>query len=356
MTVAIVHDYLTQRGGAERVVLSMVKAFPGAVLHTSLYEPDSTFPAFRQLDVRTVSLNRVGLFRRHHRAAFPLLAHAFSGLRLEAPSVLCSSSGWAHGVQTEGRKTVYCYTPARWIYQTDRYAGDRNGMKAVAVAGRPLLRRWDKRAAATADQYVAISTAVRERIRHHYGRDAEVLPPPHTIDPSGSQEEVSGVMPGYFLCVSRLLPYKNVHVVVEAFATCCNERLVVVGTGPEEARLRAAAGANVLILGMVSDDELRWLYANCQGVIAASYEDYGLTPLEGAAFGRPSAVLRWGGFLDTVIDEETGVFFDLPQPTLVSAAIRRLAKGRFDSLTLQRHASQTDETHFVERIQQIVQG
>src|SRR5205823_12380194 len=107
---------------------------------------------------------------------------------------------------------------------------------------------------------------------------------------------------GFFLCVSRLLPYKNVGAVVETFAELPSERLVVVGTGPEERRVRTAAAGNVRFLGSVSDEELRWLYGECRGLVAASYEDYGLTPLEAASFGKPSTVLRAGGFLDTVVD------------------------------------------------------
>ncbi|GAC1365171.1 MAG: glycosyltransferase family 4 protein [Actinomycetota bacterium] len=356
MTISLVHDYLTQRGGAERVVLSMIKAFPGAPLHTSLYEPRLTFPGFEAADIRPLPLNRVALFRRHHRAAFPLLAQAFSKLTVSGPTVLCSSSGWAHGVHAEGRKIVYCYTPARWIYQTDSYAGNRKAIKAGALVVRPALRRWDERAAASADVYIAISTAVRQRIQAHYGRDAELLAPPLTIDPGGPQDEIAGLAPGFILCVSRLLQYKNVDAVVEAFAGGHQHRLVVVGSGPEEPRLRAAAASNVKFLSAVSDDQLRWLYDNCRGVIAASYEDYGLTPLEGAAFGKPSAVLRWGGFLDTVVEDHTGIFFEQALPSMIRAAIDRLATETFDPQTLRLHAARSDEDHFVRRLREIVLG
>ena len=120
-SIALVHDYLTQRGGAERVALSLTRAFPGAPLHTSLYEPAATFPAFAAVDVRPLPLNRLGPLRRNHRLALPLLAPAFSRLRVDADVVICSSSGWAHGARVTGRKIVYCHTPARWLYQPGRY-------------------------------------------------------------------------------------------------------------------------------------------------------------------------------------------------------------------------------------------
>src|SRR5215212_2416467 len=124
--VALVHDYLTQLGGAERVVLEMARAFPEAPLYTSVYAPDRTYPGFRDVDVRTSLLDRVPLFRAHHRAAFPLLAPAFSTMRVDADVVLCSSSGWAHGVRTRAPKIVYCHAVARWLSQRDRYLGDHD--------------------------------------------------------------------------------------------------------------------------------------------------------------------------------------------------------------------------------------
>jgi glycosyltransferase involved in cell wall biosynthesis/ubiquinone/menaquinone biosynthesis C-methylase UbiE len=354
--VAIVHDYLTQRGGAERVVLSMLRAFPRAPLYTSLYRPETTFPEFAAADVRTLPLNRVPPLRRYHRLALPLLAPAFSRLEVRADVVLCSSSGWAHGARVPGRKVVYCYTPARWLYQRERYLGDQSPRGAVAAlaALRPHLTRWDRRAAASADRYLTLSTAVSERIRALYGRDAEILPPPLTIDPDALAKPVEGLAPGFFLCVSRLLPYKDVAEVCEAFSMLPDERLAVAGDGPDASRLRARAPANVRLLGSVTDAQLRWLYANCAGLLSASYEDYGLTPLEAAAFGKPAAVLRWGGFLDTVREGSTGVFFDVPEPEEIRRAPAVLRSREWDAQAIRAHAESYSESRFVERLRQVV--
>ncbi len=355
MQVALVHDYLTQRGGAERVVLTMQKAFPNAPLYTSLYDPEGTLPAFRGTDVRTLAVNRVGALRRNHRLALPLLAPLFSRLRVRADVTICSSSGWSHGVRAEGRKLVYCYAPARWLYQPDRYLGDRRGgAKTVLSALTPLLRGWDRRAAHTADRYVTSSTMMRESIRTVYGIDAELLPPPHTIDPAGPRRQVDGVEPGFLLCVSRLLPYKNVDAIVEAVNGMKDQRLVVVGSGPELGQLTALAGPNVRVLGSVTDEQLRWLYAESLGLVAASYEDYGLTPLEAASFGKPVAVLRWGGFLDTVIEGDTGVFFDRPKPSDIRDAIVRLPRERWDPSRILAHAGRYSEAGFSASLQELV--
>jgi glycosyltransferase involved in cell wall biosynthesis len=356
-TVAIVHDYLTQRGGAERVVLAMLKAFPDAGLYTSLFDAEGTFSAFAQRDVHTTPLDRVATLRRHHRLALPLLAPAFDRLAVKADVVVCSSSGWAHGARVDGRKIVYCHTPARWLYQRDRYLRESGAATRLALAAlRPYLLRWDRRAAASADRYIANSSVVRDRIREEYGRDAEVLPPPHGVDPAAPQEPVDGIEPGFLLCVSRLLPYKNVDAVVGALAQLPDERLVVVGTGPDSARLRTLAGGNVAFLSRVSDEQLRWLYAGCEGLVSAAHEDFGLTPLEAGAFGKPVAVLRWGGFLDTVAEGRTGLFFDHPEATPIAGAVRELLETTWDERALREHAERFGEASFIARLGEIVQA
>jgi glycosyltransferase involved in cell wall biosynthesis len=353
--VALVHDYLTQRGGAERVVLSMAAAFPEAPLHTSLYDPAGTFPAFSEVDVRPLPLNRAPFLRTHHRAALPFLAPAFSRLQVDAEVVVCSSSGWAHGARVRGRKVVYCYTPARWLYQRDRYLAGSSRWSAMALgAMAPSLERWDRRAAASAHRYLVVSRAVRRRVLDLYGIDAEVLHPPVDLDPTATTEPVAGVEPGSYLCVSRLMPYKNVEAVVAAFAQLPHHRLVVVGSGPRHAAIAAAAPPNVSLTGRVSDAGLRWLYHSSAGLVAASYEDFGLTPVEAAAFGKPTAALRWGGFLDTTVDGVTGVFFDEPRPELIAEAVEGLAATAWDTGQLRRHAAPFSPAGFISRLRQVV--
>lgn len=355
MKVVLAHDYLTQRGGAERVVLSMAKAFPRSPLYTSLFDPDGTFPEFQALEVRPAAVNRLPVLRRHHRLAFPLLAPTMSSLRVEADVLVCSSSGWAHGIRTNGRKLVYCHAPARWLYQTDRYVRTL-GLPAKAAAralGFPL-KHWDRQAAATASRYIVASTHVAHMVEKVYGRRAHVLPPPPALPPDGPTRALPDIEPGFILCVSRLLPYKNLDAVVEALALHSRDRLVLVGSGPDEARLREAAGPNVRFLGSISDEVLRWLYSTCVAVVAASYEDFGLTPLEAASFGKPAVVLRFGGFLDTVRENETGVFFDVPTPDAIAAALAKVSTTNWDANTIRTHAAAFSEQRFVERLRALV--
>ncbi len=354
-SIVLVHDYLSQRGGAERVVLSMTRAFPGVPLFTSIFEPQLTFPAFSKVDVRTLCLNRVKPFRRHHQLAFPALAPAFSRLHLDAEVVICSSSGWAHGARTSGRKIVYCHNPARWLYQRADYLGEHPPVIAKLALGvaTPGLVRWDRRAAISSHRYLANSSVVRRRIQIAYGVDAEVLPPPPSLDPAQLRESVPGLDSGFFLCISRLRPYKNVEAVIGAFAKLPEDQLVIVGKGPTERALRNTAPSNVRFVGTVPDTRLRWLYANCRAVVAASHEDYGLTPVEAAVFGKAAVVLRWGGFLDTVVEGETGVFFDQSTPDLITRAIREIKAAPTNPAKIVEHARRFEEWRFVDRIRAI---
>ncbi|QNF93448.1 glycosyltransferase [Janibacter sp. YB324] len=353
--VAIAHDYLTQRGGAERVVLALLRAFPDATVHTTLYDPDGTFPEFRDVDIRVSPLNRVGLLRRHHRAALPVLAFASHWLRIDADLVVASSSGWAHGFPTTGRKLVYCHAPARWLYQSERYLGGdpRRSPRGLALMVlRGPLRRWDRLATATADAYLANSHVVRERILEAYDIEAEVLPPPFAVHATGELESVDEAVElgaGYHLVVSRLLPYKNVDQVVKAFRGL-PERLLVVGAGPLLEQLREAAPDNVRIATNLDDAQMRWAYAHARALVAASHEDFGLTPLEAGAFGRPTLALRAGGYLDTIAEGVNGAFFDEPTAAAIRAAVVADRDVVWDEAAIRAHVEAFSPDRFVERV------
>jgi glycosyltransferase involved in cell wall biosynthesis len=355
--VAIAHDYLTQRGGAERVVLSLASAFPGAPVHTSLYDPAGTFAEFADLDIRVSLLDHVPLLRHHHRLAFPVLAPTFSATSVDADIVVCSSTGWAHGIRTDGAKVVYCHAPARWLYQREAYTRESSSFTraVLAVLSRPL-RRWDRRAAASADLYIANSTRSQGLIRDAYGIDAEIVHPPHGVDPSGEQQPVPALEPGFFLCVSRLLPYKNVELALAAFESMRDDRLVIVGRGPDDHRLRAMAPPNTVFLSDVPDTQLRWLYANAQALLALGIEDFGLTPVEAATFGTPSVVVPFGGYLETVVDGVNGVFLDGQDADALSKAIDRLRTLGLDATTIRSSAAPFAEDVFIDHIRALTAG
>lgn len=358
--VAIAHDYLTQRGGAERVVVSMLRAFPEATVHTLIYNPDTTFPEFRDATVVTSPINRVGAFRRDHRAALSVMPWAVSQMHIDADVVIASSSGWAHGMSTSGRKLVYCHAPARWLYQRDRYLGgsparSAQGLALFAMQG--WLTRWDRRAAGTADTYVVNSRDVQRRVAETYGIGAHVLPPPIGVDPSGERRPVPQVADRqplrYHLLVSRLLPYKNVDRAVEAFRGL-PDRLVIVGSGPLEEGLRTSLPDNVVLLTRMGDPEMRWLYDNATALVAPSYEDFGLTPIEAAAFGKPTLALKAGGYLDTVEEGVNGLFFTEPTAEAIRAAVVACGDHPIDPAAIRQHGEKFSEHRFHERLRDAV--
>jgi glycosyltransferase involved in cell wall biosynthesis len=337
--VVIVHDYLTQRGGAERVVLAMLGVFPDARLVTSIYDPDGTYPEFGRYRVETL-LPRLPFVRRDPRLALPILAPVFGRHRVrDADVVVCSSSGWAHGVGSSAPKVVYCHTPARWLYRERDYAAGHGAAGRIATRAAQLaLRGWDRRAALGAHAYVANSYVVADRIRAVYGRESVVLHPPLALAPDGPQDAVGTLLPGFLLTVARRRGYKNTAAVVSA-AKRAGVPLVVVGD-------EGVSEPGVTYVGRIDDAELRWLYANCRGLVASAYEDFGLTPVEAMAFGAPVLALRAGGYLETVVEGETGYFFDEPSPAAIGEAIAQLDGTSLDSDTIRRHADEFSADRF----------
>lgn len=336
--LALVHDYLTQRGGAERVVATWCRAFPDAPLYTSLYAPALTFEEFGHHRVLTSPLNALAPLRRHHRYALPVLAPVMSRWRVEADVVLASSSGWAHGVRASGPMVVYCHAPARWLYQRERYlragALGRHAEFAVRALEAPL-RAWDARAAHRAHAYLANSRFTRDLVRTIYGIDAPVVPPPVEIPAAPPESAV----PTDVLVVARLLAYKNLDLVLAVARHAPDLSFSVVGDGPLRAALERAKGPNVTFVGAVSEDELWRRYAGARVLLSLSHEDFGIATLEAAGVGVPAVARASGGYLDTVT-EETGVL--VPEDAItadrVVSELRAALARPWDADALRRHA------------------
>ena len=348
LNVVVAHDYLTGRGGAERVALALARGLGASRIVTSLYEPDSNFEGIADFPVQSSWLNKYPSLRADHRRAFPFLPSAFARLSVQdADVVVCSSSGWAHGIRTTVPKIVYCHTPARWLHQpADYFLGQAQRAKSAAVLMAPF-HRWDQRAARSATRYVANSTMVAERIRRIYGIEARVVHPPSGLTP-GPAHAIPGLEPGFLLSVGRDRGYKNLSVITAAMANLPHERLVTVGTSRS-----ARSSRNILNLGTVSDPELRWLYSSARAVVSAAYEDFGLCPVEGFSYGTPAVLLRAGGFLDSMVEGLTGVFFDSADPLAVAAAVRRLP-ARPDVAGIRAHAENFSTESFERRMRDVL--
>ena len=344
-SVAIVHDYLNQPGGAERVTLELAGMWPDAPLYTSLYRPDSTHLGFGERDVRTSFLQRLPV-DAGFRTMLPLYPAAFRTLGvLEHELVISSSSGWAHGVRTAPSSThiVYCHAPARWLYSTARYL-PRAGARVLASPLLSALRRWDRRAARRADRYVANSQYVRRRIRSVYGLDADVVYPPVDVNRFTPRDRGERL-----LIVSRLLAYKRLDLAVVA-ASRAGIGLDVVGTGPDLSRLRALAGPTVAFHGQVDDAGVVALMEGCRALCLPGVEDFGIVTLEANAAGKPVIAFAEGGALETVADDVTGALFAEPTVEGLLAALRRCERLQTSPTTLAAHARRFAPEHFRARM------
>lgn len=340
-SISIVHDYLNQRGGAERVVLEMARLWPSADIHTSLYRADSTHAGFADRYIHTSWLNRMPVDRRF-RALLPLYPLAMRDLgTLDSDIVVSSSSGWAHAVRTrpDSVHVCYCHTPARWLWDGDAYspAQRRRTVLAPLLAG---LRRWDLAVARRPTAYVANSERTRRAIERVYGRVATVIPPPVGIERFTPRRRGDRL-----LVISRLLPYKRVDLVVAA-AKRLGVGLDVVGDGPMLNELRDSAGSSIQFHGRVDDDVLSEMLEACRALVLAGVEDFGIVPVEANAAGKPVVAFAAGGVLETQVEGVTASYFDEQTPEALVSALRRVEELPDDPLALRANARRFDRGSF----------
>ncbi len=356
MRVAIVHDWLYTIGGAERVLQGMLRCFPGAdlfCLFDFLPEPDRARIGYTTS--RTSFLQRIPFLRRHHRIFLPLMPLAVEQLDLRGYDVVISSSyAVAKGVLTgpDQLHVSYVHSPMRyaWDLQEDYLEESRMTRGIFGWLSRLLLhgiRVWDVRTAHGVDFYVANSRYVARRIRKLYGAEATVIHPPVRVP----QNLPDAPKDDFFLSACRLVSYKNVRAVIEAFAHLPDQHLIVVGDGPEFAALRALAGPNVRMLGFVDDAELADLMQRARALVFAAREDFGIAPLEAQALGTPVIALGRGGARETVVTDgpsPTGIFFDTPTPEAIAWAIRRFidSPNRIMPAQCHAHAKRFSEARF----------
>jgi len=351
--VALVHDYLNQRGGAERVFARIADAFPTAPIYTSLYDARALGDLIDPARVHTTFLQRFPFHNRYFRALAPLYPRAFEALDLSAYDLVVSSTtAWAKGVITRPDAVHVCYinTVSRFVFDYERYVGGFG----LATFARPLVSRlvaWDKLAAQRPTHYIANSRNVAARVAQYYGRDASVLACPVEVD----RYTVGAGRGDYFVVVSRLLPYKRVDRAILACAQA-GVPLHVIGTGPAEAALRElAVGTDTTFHGYIDDARVNELVGNARAAILPAEEDFGLVPLEAAAAGRPTIAYAAGGALETIVDGVTGTLFDEPTVESLAHAIVEFDPARFDARTLRAHAQTFAPPRFIARLRQIVE-
>lgn len=357
MKIALVHDYLTQRGGAERVFELLCKRFPEADIFTSLYDPERTID-LRNRIVNTTSLQNIPGASRYFRLFAPLYFPAFRALELQDYDlILSSTTSFAKAVR-KGPKALhicFCHNVTRFLWDTQTYLRGYREYQMIYPLIEPVfehLRKMDLEYADEPDVYVANSSTVAERINRHYNRPATTINYPI----EDKRFTFSDKKEDFFLVSSRLLSYKRVDVIVEAF-NWLGWPLVITGVGPEKERLEAIALDNIKFLGHVSDEERAELMSKARMMIVAALEDYGLVPVEANVSGTPVVAFGAGGVLDTQVPGLTGLFFNRQAPDALQATLQEAASREWDYHQIREHAlSNFTEAAFFKKLDSFLAG
>jgi len=343
--------------GGEKVLLSLARLFPDAPIFTLLHVKGSVAPELEARDIRTSFVQRLPGIATRYRYYLPLFPAAAQSLDLAGYDLVVSSSHCAaKGVRPApgALHLCYCHTPMRYVWDRyDDYFGPGRAALLTRLLVRPVaarLRAWDVRTAARVDRFAANSAWVKDRIRRYYGRDSVVIPPPVDTAFFTPGDDRPGA---YDLVVSALAPYKRLDLVLDAYRGT-GRPVRIVGTGPEEARLRALAPPGASFLGRVDDEELRELYRGCRAVLMPGVEDAGIVPLEALACGRPAVVFGQGGGAETVEHGRTGLVFHEPTAAALRAAVSTLETTPFDRLALRARAEAHRLEVFEERVRSFV--
>lgn len=356
MNMALLHDWLNQRGGAEDVLETLVGLYPGAPLYVSIYWREGMPSAYQEWDIRTTWMDRLPGIHQHHQPYLPLYPLTFGALDLSPYKLVISNkSGFCHGVRTGPHTThvCYCLTPTRYVWQYEEYAAREALPGPVRSALRPLihwLRRWDFRAAQRVTHFVAISSEIQARIQRYYRREATIIYPP--VDTA--QFSLWSHQDDFFLFVGRLVPYRRIDLAVQAFNRL-GLPLVIAGDGRDREALESAAASNITFLGYVSDTDRSDLMARCRAYILPGSEDFAIAPVQAMAAGRPVIAYASGGALDTVVPGETGLHFHEPTAEALMAAVEQLDDLSFDSVRIRRHAEQFDKRVFESKLRAFVE-
>jgi glycosyltransferase involved in cell wall biosynthesis len=351
--VALVHDFLLDLRGAERVFLVLCDLFPEADVFTAVYDEEGTEGRFAHRTVNTSFLQRMRPTARTFRALLPLYPYAMEALELDAYDlVVSSSSAWAHGV-IAGDHAVhvcYCHNPFRYAWNAREQA--LAGRAAVSRAALSVIfrrwREWDWIAAQRVDRYVANSETTKTRISRYFGREAAIVHPPvdtGRFTPATPGEE--------HLVLAELMPHKRIDLAVRAFSRM-GRPLTVVGDGPDARRLRRMAGPTVRFTGRIGDREVAALLARCRALVVTATEEFGIAAVEAQAAGRPVIALREGGVRETVLEGVTGTFFDVPDAAALEDAVRRFDADAIDPQACVRNAERFGVRRFAEAMREVV--
>lgn len=362
--IALVHDWLNQKGGAENVLQELHELFGGPPVFTSLYQPDLMPDLMRQWDIRPSFLNRLPAAHFLRRHLLPLYPMAFACMNLTSMDLVFSvKSAFCLGVRSTGtvtpaRHICYCLTPTRFLWDFNGYMQREQVSAPARFLSRQVvkhLRTWEVGAAGRVDEFIAISRTVEDRIKSCYGRNSHVIPPPVDTEKFVPLDFTSA-HGDYFLIVSRLVPYKRIDLAVAAFNQMPDKTLIIAGEGRGADELQRNAKSNIHFTGYLKQKEIVNLMQECKAFVFPGEEDFGITPVEAMSAGRPVIGFQAGGTLDYVKEGVSGIFFQKQVPESLIEAVRRCELQDWDRDQLRNHAQRFSVLNFRRRIQDFVQS
>jgi len=357
MKIAIVQEWLTNLGGSERVTLALHELFPQATIFTSLFNLNKLPSEFKDLKVKTSFLQKIPFAKNHHQLFLPLMPYAFESFDFSNFDIVISSNhSCSKGIITSPSTLhiCYCHTPTRYLWSNYHEYLKESQFNFLLNKFIPRLssnlRIWDRVASYRPDLFIANSHYVAKRIKKYYKKEAKVIYPPVNT----SFYQPGDKIENYYLVVSRLIPYKKVDLVVEAFNDL-GLPLKIIGRGSEEKKLRKKAKANIEILSNLSDEDVRKYYSSCLAFIAPQEEDFGITTVEALASGRPVIAYRQGGATEIITEGITGIFFDEQTPQCLIDAIKKFKPQNYNSKIIRQYALKFDEAVFKKEIKKFIE-
>ena len=352
--IAIVHDWLTNMGGAEQVVINFHEIYKNAPIYTTFYTPDNLDDKLKNLNVKTSFMQRKKKVY-NHKKYFPMMPLAFSLFNMKNYDIIISSSSsCAKGIKKKKDAIHICYihTPMRYAYEYKyEYTNGMNFIKKILVNILLFfIRIWDQKNTKRVDYFIANSTEIQKRVKNTYNRDSVVIFPPVRCN----LFNISKRNGDYYFIVSRLVGYKRFDLAVKV-CTELNKKLIIIGDGPEREKLEKMAGPTITFLGRQDDETVRKYMSECKALLFPGLEDFGIVPVEAQACGRPVICYGKGGVLDTVIDGKTGIYFKEQTIQSLKYAIEKFENTKFDKEIIRKHALEFDEKIFKKRISEFVE-
>src|SRR3954454_19972910 len=351
--IAVIHDWLTGMPGGEQVLEGILEFYPQAELFTLFHFPGTVSPAIEARTIHTSSLQRLASSATDYRTLLPLFPRAIREFDLSDFDLVISSSHCvAKGVDAKGKPHIcYCHTPMRYIWDRfdDYFPRSKPMQRLGASMFRRSLQRWDVKTSSGVSEFIANSHFVRDRIKRYYDRDAEVIHP--FVDQTFLDAPLQDERSDEHLMVSALVPYKKIELAIEAMG---NRKLTIIGGGPMLEKLRKTAPPNVQLLGHVERSRIVERLSRARSLILPGIEDFGITPLEAMALGTPVVALRAGGVLDSVVDGESGIFFEDAVVHSLAKALDVAATRAWDRRAIRARAAQFSRGRFIEQFRAVL--